>query len=244
MGRLDAAPDVRQARQVPYLTVERLAVNITRMANSDSSGYAIADLARLGGVTPRTVRYYVAQGLLPSPGSLGPATRYGEAHLARLRLIRRLQGRHLPLAEIRIRLIALSDAEVRSALATADQPPPRQDLPGSALDYVRGVLDTRDRLRPPPGYHLAARDGLAEQVRPLARVSGLEIDQRLPAWHSRLPAEPTQSRPAIPDRSQWERISLAPDVELHLRRPLSRPVNKRVERLVAIARGILEEDRP
>ena len=65
--------------------------------------YSLADLARLADVTPRTVRYYVAQGLLPSPDAAGPATRYGEGHLLRLRLIRHLQREHLPLAEIRTR---------------------------------------------------------------------------------------------------------------------------------------------
>jgi len=39
----------------------------------------------------------------------------------------------------------------------------------------------------------------------------------------------------------WERIPLAPDVELHVRRPLSRTANRRVERLVTIAREILED---
>jgi len=54
------------------------------------------------------------------------------------------------------------------------------------------------------------------------------------------PAEPTV-RPG--DRSQWERIVLVPDVELHIRRPLPRAQNKQVDRLVTIARELLEEDR-
>ncbi len=57
-------------------------------------------------------------------------------------------------------------------------------------------------------------------------------------------AAPSQPAPAPPERSQWERIVLEPDVELHVRRPLSRIANKRVERLVAFARELLEEDRP
>ncbi len=75
--------------------------------------YSLADLARLADVTTRTIRYYVAQGLLPSPEAAGPATRYGEGHLARLRLIKRLQRDHLPLAEIRGRLERMGDEEVR-----------------------------------------------------------------------------------------------------------------------------------
>ena len=53
-------------------------------------------------------------------------------------------------------------------------------------------------------------------------------------------ASPT---PTTVERSQWERVVLAPDVELHIRRPLSRTQNKRVDRLVTIARELLEEDR-
>ncbi len=57
-----------------------------------------------------------------------------------------------------------------------------------------------------------------------------------------LAAEP--ARPATPpgERSQWERIVLAPEIELHVRRPLSRTQNKQVDRLLAIARELLEED--
>jgi len=44
-------------------------------------------------------------------------------------------------------------------------------------------------------------------------------------------------------RSQWERIALSPDIELHVRRPLSRDQNRRMERLLAFAREILEEEK-
>ena len=49
-------------------------------------------------------------------------------------------------------------------------------------------------------------------------------------------------RPQTEVRSQWDRISLDPDVELHVRRPLTRHNTKRVERLIAIARTLFEED--
>ena len=47
-----------------------------------------------------------------------------------------------------------------------------------------------------------------------------------------------------PARSQWDRLTLAPDVELHVRRPLSREQNRQVERLIEAARDIFEEDTP
>jgi hypothetical protein len=59
------------------------------------------------------------------------------------------------------------------------------------------------------------------------------------------PASSTEGDPGAPplERSQWERIALSPDVELHIRRPLTRAHQKGVDRLVTIARELLEEDR-
>ena len=56
-------------------------------------------------------------------------------------------------------------------------------------------------------------------------------------------ASPVQSEaPDVIERSQWERITLATDIELHVRRPLPRTTSKKVDRLVTIARELLEED--
>jgi DNA-binding transcriptional MerR regulator len=46
-----------------------------------------------------------------------------------------------------------------------------------------------------------------------------------------------------PERSQWERISIAPHAELHIRRPLRRDQQRRVDRLITLATDLLEEDR-
>lgn len=59
---------------------------------------AVADAA---GVTPRTVRYYQAAGLLPAPERVGRRVVYGPEHLSRLRQIAELQERGLRLESIR-----------------------------------------------------------------------------------------------------------------------------------------------
>jgi hypothetical protein len=56
-------------------------------------------------------------------------------------------------------------------------------------------------------------------------------------------AAPSEPPPGA-DRSQWDRITLAPDLELHVRRPLSRGQNKMVEKLLEYAKRLLEEDTP
>jgi len=53
--------------------------------------------------------------------------------------------------------------------------------------------------------------------------------------------EPSATGPE-PVRSQWERVSLTSDVELHVRRPLSRHQNRQVDRLLEAARQILTEE--
>jgi DNA-binding transcriptional MerR regulator len=169
--------------------------------------YTLSELAKLSAVSARTVRYYIQSGLLPAPVGAGPAARYTEAHLDRLRLIRKLQSSHLPLAEIRRRIESIPDDRIAAvADSVADEPPA-----DSALDYISGLL------RPAP----AARAAFVAETPPAAAA-----------------AAPTTE----PERAQWERISLDPDIEIHVRRPLSRIQNKRVERLISIARQLLEED--
>ena len=66
--------------------------------------YGIEDLADLGGVTRRTVRYYVQEALLPPPLGVGRGKHYGPEHLERLLYVKSLQEDGRPLAEIRRRL--------------------------------------------------------------------------------------------------------------------------------------------
>ena len=54
-------------------------------------GYSIAEFAERGGVTRRTVRYYVQRGLLDPPEGAGRGARYTDAHLRRLERVRTLQ---------------------------------------------------------------------------------------------------------------------------------------------------------
>src|SRR5450759_3344902 len=100
--------------------------------------YTLSDLVKLTGVSARTVRFYIAQGLLASPTQQGPSSRYSEAHVDRLRRIRKLQAAHVPLAEIRRQLGALPEDQL--ATMAERLPPASEPPPGSALDYIQDVL--------------------------------------------------------------------------------------------------------
>lgn len=194
------------------------------------SSYSLADLCDLADVTPRTVRYYIAQGLLRPPSGAGPAARYDDGHLYRLRLIRRLQRDHLPLGEIRNRLGALSDPDVERL---ASEPAPATD---SASAYIARVLGARGTapLPAPTAPIPAPLAGFA------APVLGVPPDLSSVAPTPAMPPSSTPT-PDEPVRSQWERIVLTPDIELHVRRPLGRIQNRRVDRLLETARAILKE---
>ncbi|WP_434386498.1 helix-turn-helix domain-containing protein [Melittangium boletus] len=86
-------------------------------------GWKLSELAEAVGVSARTVRYYVQRGLLPAPPFKGPDTVYGEEHLLRLKAIRVLQARFLPLDAIQAELARLDEPALR-ALAESDAAPP------------------------------------------------------------------------------------------------------------------------
>ena len=122
----------------------------------EDTQYTISQLAERAGVTPRTIRYYTAEGLLPRPDARGQYALYGPEHLLRLQLIARLKDAYLPLGEIKARIQHLDVDQIRALLeedrGAADPAPPT-----SAADYVSQVL-ARQQL-PAPGYkQIAERD--------------------------------------------------------------------------------------
>ena len=180
----------------------------------------INELCEKAEVTPRTVHFYVQQGLLPPAGSPGPGARYGEGHVSRIRLIRLLQKQHLPLAEIAKRTKGLTDEQVDSVIAEARQR--RTQEPGSALDYIRGVLaESKGPYAAPPERLSRAKSVLSRPVD--------------------MPARPLAPESISPARSQWERFTLADGIELHVRRPLSRVEQRQLEKLMMAARKIFDD---
>ena len=213
----------------------------------ESDRLTLRELSHRSNVTARTVHFYIQQGLLPPAGSPGPGAKYDEGHLARLRLIRRLQREHLPLAEIRKRLEAMDDEAIR--MAVAESAAEEHPEPASALDYVRRLL-ARDQRGEATRLDRVALNAVTPAARPVTQVVAAESARlslgALASPIEALPPEPAAQapavRPSVAERSQWERYALAPDIELHVRRPLSRDQNRRVERLLARAHNIFNEE--
>ncbi len=67
--------------------------------NSQNTAFSLAELAEAAGLPRRTIRYYIARGLLPGPLKAGRRSEYSREHLERLGEIQRLQNEGRTLAE-------------------------------------------------------------------------------------------------------------------------------------------------
>ena len=115
---------------------------------------SIDELSTLAGLTARTVRYYIQQGLVSRPEGAKRGAYYLQRHVEQLLLIRRWTEAGLSLDRI------------RELIAGAPQDPPRRAAPpGSVEVWSRMTLADGVELHLEPG-----RAGLSpEQVRALLR---------------------------------------------------------------------------
>jgi len=116
----------------------------------DNVRYGIGDLATLGGVSRRTVRYYVQEGLLPAPFGLGRGDHYGPEHLERLQQVKALQEAGHTLDDIRRELRRDTASPGREAMrAATEATAPAPSHPAAAMS--RAVWH---RLTVAPGVEL------------------------------------------------------------------------------------------
>jgi DNA-binding transcriptional MerR regulator len=85
--------------------------------------YTMADLEKETGLSARTIRFYIAQGLLPSASGRGVGATYGPGHLLRLKAIGLLKQENTPLDQIRQRLEGMRDTELAAMLEVETAPP-------------------------------------------------------------------------------------------------------------------------
>ena len=199
-----------------------------------SQPMTLAELTEAADVSTRTVRYYIAEGLLPPPEGAGPSSVYTAGHLARLRLIGRLKAAYWPLKEIRRRLAGLSDAEVEAALLELDFEP-------------EGAPSHADAAMAP------ARDYLAVlEQRATYRTEPLPLREPLPAAPPvSFPSAPPPAAPAraevlgelsleleVEIGSLWRRIPLGEDAELVISERAYTRHRERIEWLIRWARKV------
>lgn len=111
----------------------------------ETRGLTVARLARAGGLSPHTIRYYERQGLLPAPPreKTSGYRRYPLRTVAHLRFIKSLQGAGFTLGDIR-RILRLADdpagCEAIRSLARSKLAVIRERI--AALERCAATLET------------------------------------------------------------------------------------------------------
>jgi DNA-binding transcriptional MerR regulator len=187
------------------------------------NGLTIDELAEHVDAPVRTIRFYISEGLLPGPGSRGKSATYGDEHVIRLRLIRRLAEQRVPLTKIAELLRDLTLDEARALLAHEERQARElqaAEESGSPKDYVATLLREAQAARSLP---TTPRKAKANFFGKSPRPSRASFDVQAPA--------PIPSAPA----EAWRRWTLAPGVELHVRADALVRSRALIQRLLAAA---------
>lgn len=217
--------------------------------------YTIENLTGQAGITVRTVRYYISEGLLPPPHGAGPGTRYTPAHLDRLLLIGALKDAYWPLKEIRRRIAAMSDAEIHETVERmlARSPEPVEPAAGDDQTNVDAVASTV-LMASPPDQDRVGRSSAASDA--AAYIEAVLRDEApggsMPRAEVRLPHEPMRfpgaNEPVGPvdpvgppdaESSRWRRLAISPEAELLIEESTYRRRRDQIEALITWARRIL-----
>lgn len=217
---------------------------------------SLADLTEQAGVTVRTVRYYIAEGLLPPPVTAGRQSAYTRGHLDRLRLIARLKEAYLPLREIRRQLAGLDDAAVRHLLEQDAAGTPPQAAPERATTSARAYLDQvlgkpQSRASAPGPAPLRSQPRPQASPESSAAPAPVDADASRPVPASLLREEPAglsdvmlppSPSPASPDLDAapepWRRVRLGDDAELLIRESAYQQRQDRIDWLIRWARRV------
>jgi DNA-binding transcriptional MerR regulator len=199
--------------------------------------FTLNELTEAAGISARTVRYYIAEGLLPPPAVAGPRSSYSRAHLNRLLLIGKLKDAFWPLREIRRHLDGMSDSTIELMLhRTSDMPQSSADAPDDELKedasaYISAVLDQLPTRRNPApasshslyGHYAPYSEKRFEMIEP-SQASATELHQ--------------ESDDNALEGAAWRRIELGPDAELLIREDAYVRKRDRVEWLVNWAKRV------
>ncbi len=202
------------------------------MLQSDERQYTLQELATAAGVSIRTIRYYIGEGLLPAPEGAGPQSHYTQSHLNRLRAIGLLKDRYLPLKEIRKALSGLDEAQIDRLITDLDVSA-SPDMPDAGRSFAGRVSTAEGNVvcisneAPEPLYDaLSYIDTALEHGRPsLDRPRRSVQEQRI------------ESRP---EGEVWRKIEVADGVELLVRDDLYRRRRDRVDWLIDWARKVVD----
>jgi DNA-binding transcriptional MerR regulator len=139
-----------------------------------NTGWLMADLARLTGISLRTVRYYVELGLLQPIELRGTATRYARRELFRLLCVLRMKtAPGSSLSAIKKELDTLDEDELEAWLSS--EPLPQAVAAALGLDDPSALVGRRPVLEPSPVPFGLSRVPALETWHRIRLLPGLEL---------------------------------------------------------------------
>ncbi|NMC35160.1 MAG: MerR family transcriptional regulator [Veillonellaceae bacterium] len=190
----------------------------------------ISELAARIGVSTRTIRYYVEQGLLPQPEIQGKYAVFNEDYLVRLKLIKYLKDAYLPLREIKRKLDSLMVPEMHDLLRRFEQDPSRAlaELDIYPVERVRNLTPASDEEESSESAH--------DYIQRTLRRQPSTIREKPMVFNAAMPAPRSAPEPAA---ESWQRVDLAPGVELNIRQPQPQSMRVKLAEVIELARKIL-----
>lgn len=192
------------ARRGKYVGVAGLAEEAARiLAESGAARQGRGTVTELP--DERTVRYYLAEGLVPSAEEKqGTASVFGFRHLLQLLVVKKLQAEGLPIRAIRELVTGKTERQLERLLGVEQGQASGSAARGEALSYLESLLQKS------PSAPLPSAPPQARQMPPPAPLAS----------------------PSAATRETWARVELEPGLELHVsdsyRTPQSEGVLRRL----------------
>lgn len=209
--------------------------------------YSLNELAEITGVEVRTVRWYISEGLLRGPESMGRNAYYTDYHRKRLETIRTLKEvYHLPLKEIRRYVLMAGDEDIQIVpIGRSQMQPPSFVEDESVLADVglpRGIQRRARHIREQTQQDVHADDALTarEDSTPFGLGVPVPTTEPMDKVLDRLRGLLGERRVARQARAEERyQIPITPEVGLYVNGPFSREQLARFEMLADILREML-----
>lgn len=197
--------------------------------------WTLEELTSATGVTVRTVRYYIAEGLLPPPEGAGRGARYTAEHRDRLDIIASLKDRHQPLREIRRYLRDLAPEDI-DRLARRAREGPSERQAGARTDAPPHAHDAMSLPEP-----LAEQENTVISAGAVAPPDSGSSSSALEYIRAIQESAPThRSRHDGTDR-RWHRLAITSEAELMVTEEVWQRRGEQLESLIAWARRVISE---
>lgn len=194
----------------------------------------LEDLVEKSGLSIRTLRYYMQEGLLPGPDTRGKYARYSQYHIDRIELIQRFKKINLPLQQIRHLLNNMTVDEINQLLTSQDRLSP-------FLDFIK----MNDEIRSPsPAPGSSALEYIHNLEAGWKQIQAVSSPIRSQSPTSILPSAIPPSNnfikqsPITSSQETWRRIIIDEGIELNVKEPKNADEEAKIDKLIAYTRKL------